>query len=438
MQQPQIYLSKNNTEKFLNSACNDPNADPNYDCYCKAGYYGSSSDKTAGVGCIKCQTNTTTVQAKQTISACQLCIDPNAQFDNNASPPTCFCKAGFYGDYMDKCIICPGGTTSDYFSFAQPISKCYKCLDNNAYNNNNYSIPACICKAGFQGSAQYANSCVKCPDGITCNQCIDVNAYYNFNSSSPACFCNAGYYGSADDAKCIKCPSGTTSGKSASITNISACNQCIDPNAYNTGGDFPVCLCNKGYYGTAINAYNTQICTKCPSSVTSGQATSSNNIAACTQETNAGQQAGEIDQGKNIKDNDNKSYLISIILISVFFIFIVIIFTIWIAKQIRSTVQNLKDFQELIKKNLEEILKNIKTNQLEKQNLRQIINTGQPVQINQNENQILQKNDFQDKEEQPLSQQTIYMIKNYDDMQNKQNSDQDFKQVLALEIQESL
>ncbi|KAL4503947.1 hypothetical protein ABPG72_022577 [Tetrahymena utriculariae] len=202
------------------------------------------------------------------------------------------------------------------------------CNDPNADENNN-----CQCKDGYYGISQDQPDgfcCTKCPRGTTttagiitqtvvkCNRFININAYYDNVSNS--CFCNSGYYGSALDAySYINCPRSTT-------TAAGIIAQCIDPNAYNNGADISIYNCNERYCGIPINDYKTSRCTICPSDATSGQATSSSNIAECNSETNASQQAGEsdqcnpkdINQSQNAKDNENKSYLIAIVVIPIF------------------------------------------------------------------------------------------------------------------------
>ncbi|KAL4473626.1 hypothetical protein ABPG74_022490 [Tetrahymena malaccensis] len=377
------------------------------------------------------------------ITLVKACIDPNAYGSN------CYCGAGYYGISNDNsqgglsCTQCPSGSTSLNQTSNTDIIACNKCIDNNATYQFNSGNPICFCNVGYFGTASSFGSCILCPNGTSkpittyvssvsdCNQCIDANAFYN--AKNQACFCNSGYYGPALSAKnCQKCPQGTSSAQATGITDITACILCLDNNAYNTAGNNPVCVCKTGYYGTALVAGS---CIPCPVNITTDQQTNAN-IQRCIDKP-VDQTGKSINQSQSVKENEDNLFLV--IMIAFFFILILSILValfVLIIKKYRSAIQIYKtDIQE-IKKSQQETLNLIKTYQQEVTYLKQI-NTNQPVQINQNDIQIFQKNDFQDIEEQPLSQQTIQMINNCNDIQKNQNSEQDFQKAIAFEMQVS-
>ncbi|KAL4473625.1 hypothetical protein ABPG74_022489 [Tetrahymena malaccensis] len=282
------------------------------------------------------------------------------------------------------------------------------CIDPNSSDHG------CICKAGYYGPSQDQNSssqCTQCPSGTftvsstntiqDCEICVDANAINN-KLTPPVCFCKAGFYGDAS-SNCKNCPLGTTSAQSTSTSTITVCNQCIDDNAYNTGGQNPFCLCKTGYQGTALFAGS---CMQCSDN--------NQNAPGCL-----GQVNNSANQNQSAKVNENNLYLY--ILIALFFI-IQIIFIIWVVKKYRSTLQDITKYKEIMRASQQELI-SLKQIIITNQSCQtQIINANQPIQINQNDIQILQKNDSQAIEEQSLSQQTIQMIKNCnDDIQKNQN-----------------
>ncbi|KAL4461599.1 hypothetical protein ABPG74_016223 [Tetrahymena malaccensis] len=256
------------------NACTDVNATAGAGgvCFCNPGYYGTSTDVTAGGSCQECPLGTNFVQATvsgTTISSC-ICNDKNTVL--NSGNTACQCKANFYGTANNAAGVASGCTAYPTYATSPAgstvLASCTCPYTNAVLNAGN---TACQCKANFYGTPTTSGvgGCTACQTNATsaadsttlvsCT-CPDINAA--LNAGNTACQCKANFYGTPTTngaSGCTTCPTGTNS--SAGTTSIASC-ACPDTNASLNTATPPVCQCNANFYGTPTTS-GANGCTAC-------------------------------------------------------------------------------------------------------------------------------------------------------------------------------
>ncbi|KAL4478550.1 hypothetical protein ABPG74_006785 [Tetrahymena malaccensis] len=222
-----------------------------------------------------------------------LLIQSSYQYCHYASNPalngdnTCNCIQGFYNNNK-QCLLCPNYSSHLYGFNAKKLSDCNTCLYGQQYMlqkpTDTQNAVCVMCPnhttngGSIEDTVKDESACYQCVDGYikiadavassggkqakaaTCQKCSNNTLRFGILPGSICDLCTEKFYGSVRqgaDSVCSLCPNNTAS--------------FYQPMMMPSGQATDCRYCQKGYYNTETNIFNTPICQKCPGLSTTEQ-----------------------------------------------------------------------------------------------------------------------------------------------------------------------